>query len=262
MSEKKKKIILVDDINFHLISIKERLKNHYEIYPAQSADILFEILTNIMPDLILLDINMPDVDGFEVIEKLKADSRYADIPVIFLTAKNDKKSALRGTALGAVDFVTKPFSDSKLIEAIENQLDPVRRAAIKPIILAVDDSPSILQAVNNALQSQYTVYTLPQPTLVKEILRKVTPDLFLLDYQMPELTGFDLIPIIRKFPLHEDTPIIFLTSEGTVDNLSVAMHLGACDFIVKPLDPAVLRERIAVHLSDFMMQRRIRTFGS
>jgi len=64
---------------------------------------------------------------------------------------------------------------------------------------------------------------------------------------MPELSGFDCVPIIRAIEGHEDTPIIFLTSEGTVDNISTAA-LGACDFVVKPFNPDVLRKKIAKHL--------------
>ena len=260
MYKAKKKIILVDDINLHLLTTKERLKDHYEIYPAQSAEILFDVLNNVVPDLILLDINMPEVNGFEIIEKLKSDPGYADIPVIFLTAKRDRKSALKGLALGAADFIPKPFNDLELIECIENQLHPDKRKVVKPIILAVDDSPSILQSINYVLRSKYTVYTLPQPELISGVLRKVVPDLFLLDYKMPKVTGFELVRMIREISIHKETPIIFLTSEGTVDHVSAAIHLGACDFIVKPIDEALLHERIALHLKDFMIQRRIRAF--
>jgi DNA-binding response OmpR family regulator len=205
---------------------------------------------------------MPDVNGFELIERIKSDPRYSDIPVIFLTAQKDKKSIIKGMSLGAADFVTKPFSDEKLIECIECQFDADKRKAHMPIILAIDDNPSILQALNSLLSNQYAIYTMPgiereQPLI--DFLRRITPDLFLLDYNMPVLTGFDLVPIIRNLEGHDETPIIFLTSEGSVDNISVAIHLGACDFITKPIDEAVLRERLATHLSDYVMRRRIRS---
>ena len=254
-----KKIVLVDDTTYHLLSVKERLKSHYEIFPAQSAEILFDILKKVMPDLILLDINMPKVDGFETIEKLKADADFADIPVIFFTAKNDQSSVRKGLSLGAVDFITKPASNSELIESIENQLDPDKRDRIKPRIIAVDDNPSILQSINHALQKQYHVYTLPHPEAIKEVLKGLTPDLFLLDYQMPNLTGFDLVPIIREHPVHEKTPIIFLTSEGTVAKLGEAIAIGACDFIVKPIDAVILRKKLSSHLVDFKMWQRIQS---
>ena len=251
-----KKIILVDDLNFHLLSIKERLKTYYEVYPAQSAEILYKILENITPDLILLDINMPNVDGFETIKLLKADERYTNIPVVYLTAQNDRASAIKGLELGAVDFVTKPFQVSVLLECIDNCLSPEK--ASKPVILAVDDSPSILDTITHILQKQYTVYTLKQPEHINEVLKKVSPDLFILDYQMPKMTGFDLVPVIRENPIHKETPVVFLTSEGTVDNLTVAVHLGACGFLVKPIDEQMLLEKVASYLTGYLMKRRIR----
>ena len=117
--------------------------------------------------------------------------------------------------------------------------------SIKPCILAVDDAPDVLKSVFHELRDLYTVFTLPKPEMLESFLMKTTPDLFLLDYNMPVLSGFDLIPIIRRFKKHEHTPIIFLTSEGTIDNLSAAVALGASDFIVKPFNPDILREKIA-----------------
>jgi DNA-binding response OmpR family regulator len=161
--------------------------------------------------------------------------------------------------LGAVDYIKKPFIDSDLIDCIEYQLDPYKHEKYKPVVLAVDDNPSILKAVNYLLNDQYKVYTLAEPEKLKTLLGIITPDLFLLDCKMPVLNGFDLVPIIRSFYDHEETPIVYLTSEGTIDNISVAIHLGACDFIVKPIDETVLREKIALHLKDFIIRRRIRS---
>ncbi|MCL2499974.1 MAG: response regulator [Defluviitaleaceae bacterium] len=259
-----KKIIYVDDVYYSLVTMKERFKNKFDVYPAESMEKLFEVLEKITPDLILLDINMPEVNGFDVIKKLKADTRYTNIPVIFLTAQRDKRIALKGMALGAVDFITKPFSADKLIECIQYHLDMEVQDTDKPIILSIDDNPSILHAVSSLLEDDYTVYTLPEvktEQVLTELLKKITPDLFLLDYNMPVLNGFELVPIIRKLPDHEDTPIIFLTSEGTVDHISTAVYLGVCDYIVKPIDKAVFREKIAAHLTDFIVRRRIRSLN-
>ena len=93
------------------------------------------------------------------------------------------------------------------------------------------------------------MYTLTKSTELERVLQRLTPDLFLLDYQMPELSGFDLVPIIRNLEEHKDTPIVFLTSEGTIENLTAAIALGACDFVVKPFQPDVLREKIGKHIA-------------
>ena len=118
----------------------------------------------------------------------------------------------------------------------------------KLVILAVDDSPVILKSVASVLSDTYKVYMLPKPKEIRTILDKLTPELFLLDYRMPELDGFELVPIIRSYEEHKDTPIIYLTSEGTIDNVTAALALGACDFVIKPFNPDLLREKIAKHI--------------
>ena len=121
------KIIMVDDMKPNLTMGKDLLKTFYEVYLASSAVKLFEILENIIPDLILLDIQMPETDGYEVIKKLKADPNFADIPVIFLTSKDDYESEMEGFDLGAADYVRKPFSGPLLLKRIANQLLIVRQ---------------------------------------------------------------------------------------------------------------------------------------
>ena len=253
----KRKIIIVDDIMFHLLSIKERLKEHYIIYPAQTTDMMFHHINKIDPELIILDINMPKSDGYKAIEQLKADDRYNHIPVIFLTSQKDKESLMKAMSLGAVDYLIKPVTDTELIESIEHILNPGSSNALKPVILAVDDSPTILKSVNVFLRDKYTVYTLPEPEKLKELLAMINPDLFILDCNMPFISGFDLVPIIRGYSEYADTPIIFLTGEGTRDNLFVATQLGASDFLVKPINENMLREKVANHLEGFVIRRRL-----
>ena len=122
MDNTRKKIILVDDNMSNLTQGRNMLKPFYEVYPAPSAAKLFEIMENVFPDLILLDIEMSEMNGYEAIQILKANDRFADIPVIFLTAKNDDNSELEGLDLGAMDYVAKPFSASLLQKRIANQL--------------------------------------------------------------------------------------------------------------------------------------------
>jgi len=115
-------IILVDDNIANLTQGKNILQTFYKVYPAPSAAKLFKTLENVIPDLILLDINMPEMNGYEAIKKLKADPRYADIPVIFLTAMSDEDSEVEGFDLGAADYITKPFSASLLLRRISKEL--------------------------------------------------------------------------------------------------------------------------------------------
>jgi len=122
MESVRSKIIMVDDNLANLTIGRNLLKTFYDVYPATSAAKLFEMLENITPDLILLDIDMPEMNGYEAIKKLKADQNYSDIPVIFLTSKADEESEMEGFDLGALDYVSKPFSGPLLLKRIENQL--------------------------------------------------------------------------------------------------------------------------------------------
>jgi len=127
MQDTRQKIVLVDDNIANLTMGRNMLKQFYEVYPAPSAFKLFEILENILPDLVLLDIEMPEMNGYQAIKKMKAEPRFSDIPVIFLTAKSDESSELEGFDLGAVDYIAKPFSGPLLLKRIANQLLIVRQ---------------------------------------------------------------------------------------------------------------------------------------
>jgi CheY-like chemotaxis protein len=176
----------------------------------------------------------------------KGDSRLAalhaktmidDFNSFYLQIISAKTDALPDGAPGV------QASLKKLIQFYDDE-----EANRKMMVLAVDDSPSILTAIEAVLNKTYKVFKLPKPEMLESILTQVTPDLFLLDYRMPGLSGFDLVPIIRRCNEHKVTPIIFLTSEGTMDHVSAAIALGACDFIVKPFQADMLRQKIAKHI--------------
>jgi putative two-component system response regulator len=122
MEENNKKIILVDDNPSNLRTGKNVLSEKYEVYTAPSAAKLFSFLNDIKPALILLDINMPEMNGYEAIKVLKAKDNTKDIPVIFLTGKTDAENELTGLDLGAIDYITKPFMPPLLLKRIEVHL--------------------------------------------------------------------------------------------------------------------------------------------
>jgi putative two-component system response regulator len=122
MDTVRKTIMLVDDNATNLTIGKNILIKNYDVFTLESGFKLFKVLRRLLPDLILLDIEMPEMNGYEVIKHLKASDQYCRIPVIFLTAKNDSGSELEGLSLGAVDYITKPFSPPLLIKRIEHQV--------------------------------------------------------------------------------------------------------------------------------------------
>ena len=122
MEKKQSTIIYVDDDSISLDVGREILDKLYKIHLLSSGEELFELLQLIRPDLILLDVKMPGMTGYEVIKKLKGNPATENIPVIFITSYNDHDNELEGLALGAIDYLSKPFSPPILMKRIENHL--------------------------------------------------------------------------------------------------------------------------------------------
>jgi len=116
------KIFVVDDGDVNLTKAKQALEGNYRIFTLPSAAKMFALLEKVVPDLILLDIQMPEMDGFTALEKLAQNKRTADIPVIFLTASTNIDTETRGFEMGVMDFITKPFSPPVLLRRIESHL--------------------------------------------------------------------------------------------------------------------------------------------
>ena len=114
-----KHILLVDDVSTNLKYEDLILKNKYKVTMVKSGQETLECLKSVKPDLILLDIHMQDMDGYEVMEHMKEDPETADIPVILLTADADEDGEERGIALGAADFIRKPINPQDLLDRIE-----------------------------------------------------------------------------------------------------------------------------------------------
>ncbi|MCL2030007.1 MAG: response regulator [Oscillospiraceae bacterium] len=122
MTRTRHKIILVDDDLTNLSIGRNALSDRYTVITVPSAEKLFLILEQVMPDLILLDIEMPGMNGYETIRKLKSDARLSAVPVVFLTVRRDAGSELEGLSMGAVDYIAKPFSPPLLQKRVETHL--------------------------------------------------------------------------------------------------------------------------------------------
>jgi len=121
--EERSKILLVDDAPINLEILNESLKDDYEVISCDNGpDAVHLALTASQPD-ILLDIMMPGMSGYEVCQKLKDDPQTTDIPIIFLTALAEEENEERGLSLGAIDYITKPFSIPIVKARVKTQLD-------------------------------------------------------------------------------------------------------------------------------------------
>ena len=119
MLQDRKTVILVDDNPINLKLARNTLMGKYDVFTVPSAEKLFQLLEKALPDIILLDVLMPGMSGYDAIKVLKGDPRTAEIPVIFLTSKADTNSELEGFIQGAVDYVSKPFSPQLLLKRVD-----------------------------------------------------------------------------------------------------------------------------------------------
>ncbi|MDR1206010.1 MAG: response regulator [Peptococcaceae bacterium] len=215
MKNGRDKIILVDDNMANLSMGKNMLKMFYEVYPVPSAEKLFECLARFIPDLILLDIEMPVMDGYDTIKRLKEMEAFADIPVIFLTAKNDEGSELLGLNLGAVDYVSKPFSAPLLLKRIETHL--LIAAQKKALKLNNDDlQATVLQKTRQVTGLQNAVLNIVAELVefrdsitgghvyrTQKYLQFLIEQLVREDVYTEEISGWDLDFVFSSAQLHD-----------------------------------------------------------
>ena len=180
----------------------------------------------------------------------KAQGDYERKQARILASKKEGKPDDGGRGSSRENFEALPLKDA--LEQLE-MVETTRKLRV----LAVDDSPVMLSTINSVLGGEYKVYSMPKPSMVESFLRQITPDLILLDYEMPEINGFELVPIIRNFEELKETPIIFITSMGTIEHISAATVLGARDFIVKPFQADNLLKKVAKHI----VRKKIKTGG-
>ncbi len=119
----KKLILVIDDMAAILEHARQMLKDEYNVIPCISARKALEVMEKRKPDLILVDINMPEMDGFEFITLIKADERYKDIKVMMITAEITAQTEAKGYELGADGFILKPFSQTVMLKKITAVLD-------------------------------------------------------------------------------------------------------------------------------------------
>ena len=156
------KILVVDDTQVNIDILAEFLGGEYDIDTAASGPKALQSVATSPPDLILLDVMMPGMDGFEVCARLKADEQTADIPVIFITALDDVAAETRGLALGAIDFITKPFKPAVVRARVANHL------ALREAMRLKEDVERIMR--HDLKSPLTTVISLPQLLLMDENL--------------------------------------------------------------------------------------------
>ena len=269
----KPRILVVDDVSENLHILVGILRNDFAIIVATNGPKALELAARQpVPDLILLDIRMPGMDGYEVLHRLKSDPVTADIPVIFVTALAETADEAVGLRLGAADYVTKPINPELLLLRVNNQLElrrHRRRSAVglgaeallrqdKPALLLVDDIPENLHGLATALQDEYRIMVAPNGSRAVELATGSSPpDLVLLDIIMPEMDGYEVCRRIKSSPVGSRIPVIFVTVVDSVVDKVQGFSIGAADYITKPFDIDEVRARVRTHLDLSRLQRSL-----
>jgi CheY-like chemotaxis protein len=202
----------------------------YDVLTASGGSEALTIAASEQPDIITLDILMPEIDGFHVLDELKKDPETADIPVCITSIIEEKA---KGYRLGALDYITKPFDREDLIAAITHILSPEAPPEDVRILIAEDDL-TIIELVEMTLDPEgYEILTATDGVTALEILRREQPDLVLLDIMIPRLDGYDFIRQAKADPRTTDIPILILSVRSLERDINYALRLGADKYLVK-----------------------------
>jgi diguanylate cyclase (GGDEF)-like protein/PAS domain S-box-containing protein len=260
---KKPKVLIVDDVKENIHAIMINLREQCATLAATNGEKALELASiQPQPDLILLDIMMPDMDGYEVLRRLKSNPATTDIPVIFVTSLSESEDEAKGLKMGAADYITKPINPDLLKVRILTQIElhnyQKKQAAFcisnslrheQPCLLIVDDVPENIHGLISALSGEYRIMVANKGRKAIELaLGASPPDLILLDIVMPGMDGYEVCRHIKASEAGNRIPIIFLTVlDESVDKVR-GLSIGGGDFVTKPFDIDEVRARIGTHL--------------
>ena len=246
MPEEKKKILIIEDEEILLDVLQKKLiKEGYEVDIAKDGNEGIEKLKNNQPDLVLLDIIMPKVDGYEVLEKIK-DMGLKDLPVIVVSNSGQPVEIEKAISLGASDYLIKAeFEPEEVINKVKALLSTSKnKDTSKPTpatggqtkILVVEDDQFLRDLLVKKLEKEG--YLVVMAIDGQEAVTKFTeekPKIVLLDIILPVIDGFEVLKKIRG---HEDkklaqTPIILLSNLGKESDIEKGKSLGANDYLIK-----------------------------
>lgn len=261
------RLLIVDDVHENLHALMQMLRDDYAITAATSGEKALELAQRTpLPDLILLDIKMPGMDGYSVLAHLKANPLTAEIPVIFVTALAESADEARGLKLGVADYITKPINPELLRRRLSThlQLRHYRRhpllfdlaAPVAPVdpsqrpgLLVVDDMPGNIHELLEALKDDYRIQVACSGAkAVERVASAHPPDLVLLDILMPEMDGYETCRQIKALPVGNRLPVIFVTVIDATEQKVRGFAAGAADYITKPFDIDEVRARVRTHL--------------
>jgi CheY-like chemotaxis protein len=243
---KKPRILLVDDNEIVILQIKTVLEPAgYDIDIAHGGEEALEYTKTTVPDGIILDLMMPAVDGFMVLESIRDIETTREVPVLILTAKNlthDDLSRLKSNNIKQLlhkGDVDKKELLAKVQLMLKKEVNPV-----KPKILLVEDNPDNVTTVRAVLGGNFDIEDAGDGLTALELLKHYNPNLILLDMGLPRMDGLNVLRKIKENPLRHHIPVIALTAHAMKDDREKYLKAGCSDYISKPFDPDLLVAKV------------------
>jgi two-component system cell cycle response regulator len=276
------RVLVVDDVEVNVKLLEAKLSSEYfDVISAFNGPAALKLAEAEQPDIILLDVMMPRMDGFEVCRRLKADPRTTDIPVVMVTALSDVADRLRGLEAGADDFLTKPVNDIALFARVRSLVRVKRmmeewrlreeicgRFSSRAATAAEDASPArILLVEENGFAGTRMSETLAPiaQTITRahscaEALAQLADDteLIIASLSMPDGDSLRLVSQWRANENFRQLPILLIAEDGELPRLAKGLDLGANDYLIRPVDRNELLARSRTQIRRKRLQDRLR----
>ncbi len=215
-----------DEANIRRFLQHELSNRGYHVLEASGGKEAIDLARKHHPDLITLDVMMPDISGHDVTAVLKNDPTTKNIPILVLSIVEEKEKAYR---LGANDFVTKPFTMKALTDKINRLLQDTQKT-----ILVVDDDKSLVKSLKYRLEKKgFSIHAAYNGKEALEMAEKHLPDLVILDIVMPEMDGYEVMKALKQKPDTAQIPIVVMTGVENVEGKVQALSVGASEYLNK-----------------------------
>lgn len=253
MSRRARIVVVEDDDHIRLVTklALETMGGHNVTDFASGEDAL-QAVPQLDPDLLVLDVMMPGLDGPQTLMLMRKIPALAETPAVFLTASTQASQMVGYRDLGVLDVIAKPFDPRQLCERIDAVLAVLRDAAppatahARRTALVVEDDPGVRYLLRFILEQQgWAVIEIDTgPGGLRAIHHGEVTDAVLLDIMLPEVDGLELLDVLRASPRWTGVPVMMLTARGDEAAIRRALASGANDYLAKPFDPAELAARL------------------